>query len=109
VQMQRPTGFLRPGALSINPGSLQDRDNDAPVIQAAPPAAGRHALPIAKHSARALPLPNRRSANPITLEDKLLYAIEKHQVVIVVGQTGCGCAVILQACKDLQAWLTRSV
>ncbi|KAH7103787.1 P-loop containing nucleoside triphosphate hydrolase protein [Auriculariales sp. MPI-PUGE-AT-0066] len=69
--MQRTTGFLRPGALSINPGSYQDRDSDAPVFQASP-AAGRHALPIAKH------------------KDKLLYCIEKHQVVIVVGQTGCG-------------------
>ncbi|KZV91608.1 P-loop containing nucleoside triphosphate hydrolase protein [Exidia glandulosa HHB12029] len=68
--MQR-LSFLKPGSLAINPGSLQDRDSDPQLLQAAP-AAGRHALPIAKH------------------KDKLLYCVERYPVTIVVGQTGCG-------------------
>ncbi|KAJ7632324.1 P-loop containing nucleoside triphosphate hydrolase protein [Roridomyces roridus] len=70
--------FWKPGTSA--PGSSLDRETDDLSIQPAVPSAvqglsiqsQRERLPIFKH------------------RDKLLYAIEKHGVIIVVGQTGSG-------------------
>ncbi|KAG9122768.1 hypothetical protein FRC07_000710 [Ceratobasidium sp. 392] len=70
--------FWRPGASA--PGSTLDRatQNEDNIIHSAPAASNlgiqgqRERLPIFKH------------------REKILYAVEKYGVVIVVGQTGCG-------------------
>ncbi|QRV86553.1 Helicase associated domain (HA2) [Ceratobasidium sp. AG-Ba] len=70
--------FWRPGAAA--PGSSLDRatQNEDSIIHSAPAASNlgiqgqRERLPIFKH------------------REKILYAVEKYGVVIIVGQTGCG-------------------
>ncbi|CAE6425359.1 unnamed protein product [Rhizoctonia solani] len=70
--------FWRPGASA--PGSTLDRATQAEdnIIHSAPASsnlgiqAQRERLPIFKH------------------REKILYAVEKYGVVIIVGQTGCG-------------------
>ncbi|KAH9966510.1 P-loop containing nucleoside triphosphate hydrolase protein [Russula dissimulans] len=70
--------FWKPGTLG--PGSSLDRTSgeedgfvqSAIPLQAQSIQAQRERLPIAKH------------------KENILYCVEKHQVVIVVGQTGCG-------------------
>ncbi|KAG8686482.1 hypothetical protein FRC09_014104, partial [Ceratobasidium sp. 395] len=70
--------FWKPGASA--PGSALDRatQNEDNIIHSAPAASNlgiqgqRERLPIFKH------------------RDKILYAVEKYGVVIIVGQTGCG-------------------
>ncbi|OBZ75771.1 putative ATP-dependent RNA helicase DHX35 [Grifola frondosa] len=70
--------FWKPG--TVGPGSTLDRatETEGNVIPSAPLSSSvsiqvaRERLPIHKH------------------REKLLYCIEKHGVVIVVGQTGCG-------------------
>ncbi|KAJ6606662.1 P-loop containing nucleoside triphosphate hydrolase protein [Mycena vulgaris] len=68
--------FWKPG--TTGPGSSLDRDTDGEGF----------AVPSAISS---LSIQNQRERLPIFKHrDKLLYAIEKHGVIIVVGQTGCG-------------------
>lgn len=70
--------FWKPGTLG--PGSSLDRtsgEEDGILPSGIPPQAlsiqaQRDRLPIAKH------------------KDNILHCVENHQVVIVVGQTGCG-------------------
>ncbi|KAG6813096.1 hypothetical protein H0H92_013950 [Tricholoma furcatifolium] len=64
--------FWKPG--TAGPGSNLDRatELEGNVVQSAPTYSHRERLPIFKH------------------RDKLLYCIENHGVIIVVGQTGCG-------------------
>jgi len=70
--------FWKPGTLG--PGSSLDRTSgeddgfipSAVPLQAQSIQAQRDQLPIAKH------------------RENLMYCVENHQVVIVVGQTGCG-------------------
>ncbi|KAJ7702475.1 pre-mRNA splicing factor [Mycena rosella] len=68
--------FWKPG--TTGPGSSLDRDTDGEGF----------AVPSAISS---LSIQNQRERLPIFKHrDKLLYAIEKYGVIIVVGQTGCG-------------------
>ncbi|KAJ7093068.1 pre-mRNA splicing factor [Mycena epipterygia] len=68
--------FWKPGTTA--PGSSLDRETDAEG----------YAVPSAISS---LSIQNQRERLPIFKHrDKLLYAVEKHGVIIVVGQTGCG-------------------
>lgn len=63
--------FWKPGTLG--PGSSLDRtsgEDDGFIPSAAP--SSRDRLPIAKH------------------KDNLMFCVENHQVVIVIGHTGCG-------------------
>ncbi|KAJ7849116.1 P-loop containing nucleoside triphosphate hydrolase protein [Mycena olivaceomarginata] len=68
--------FWKPGTTA--PGSSLDRETEAED----------YAVPSAISS---LSIQSQRERLPIFKHrDKLLYAIEKHGVIIVVGQTGCG-------------------
>ncbi|KAJ7470444.1 P-loop containing nucleoside triphosphate hydrolase protein [Mycena latifolia] len=68
--------FWKPG--NTGPGSSLDRDTDGEGF----------AVPSAISS---LSIQNQRERLPIFKHrDKLLYAVEKYGVIIVVGQTGCG-------------------
>ncbi|KAG6865288.1 hypothetical protein C0991_003748 [Blastosporella zonata] len=64
--------FWKPG--TAGPGSTLDRATEVEgnVVPSAPAYSQRERLPIFKH------------------REKLLYSIETHGVIIVVGQTGCG-------------------
>ncbi|KAJ7684812.1 P-loop containing nucleoside triphosphate hydrolase protein, partial [Mycena polygramma] len=74
--------FWKPGTAA--PGSSLDRETQAEgyavpsAISSLSIQSQRERLPIFKH---------RTYSDP---RDKLLYAVEKHGVIIVVGQTGCG-------------------
>ncbi|KAJ6547237.1 pre-mRNA splicing factor [Mycena capillaripes] len=68
--------FWKPGTTA--PGSSLDRETEAEG----------YAVPSAISS---LSIQSQRERLPIFKHrDKLLYAVEKHGVIIVVGQTGCG-------------------
>ncbi|CAK5264052.1 unnamed protein product [Mycena citricolor] len=69
--------FWKPG--TVAPGSNLDRETDAEDY--AVPSSANSSLSIQSQRER-LPIFKHR--------EKLLYAIETHGVVVVVGQTGCG-------------------
>ena len=90
--------FWKPG--TSGPGSSLDRETETEgnVIQSAPAYASlsiqaqREHLPIYKHSeCGERTVMGREVLTRLRyVGDKLLYCVEKHGVIIVVGQTGCG-------------------
>ncbi|KAJ7929392.1 P-loop containing nucleoside triphosphate hydrolase protein [Mycena leptocephala] len=81
------TQFWKPGTTA--PGSSLDRETEAEgyavpsAISSLSIQSQRERLPIFKHRTYSPSRPRRPC-------DKLLYAVENHGVIIVVGQTGCG-------------------
>jgi ATP-dependent RNA helicase DDX35 len=70
-------------ALTHDVGSTVDRDNEK--------EASESILNIANQSYRYLSIQQQRERLPIFKSRKeLLYLVERHQTMIVVGQTGCG-------------------
>lgn len=69
--MTAPPTFWKPG--SARPGSSLDRDSEAePALLTSATTSSSSSLPIAAQ------------------RDSILYALERHQVLIVVGETGSG-------------------
>ena len=80
-ELEKMTGFLRPTDDDFEPGWSADRTDVDPTKNTSfifNPRAN-WSLPAQKKN---LPISKNR--------DHILYLLEKHQVVLIVGETGCG-------------------
>ncbi|KAJ7184090.1 P-loop containing nucleoside triphosphate hydrolase protein [Mycena filopes] len=87
--------FWKPGTTA--PGSSLDRETEgegyavSSAISTLSIQSQRERLPIFKHRTYPALFVTSPSLKPVLFQgDKLLYAVENHGVIIVVGQTGCG-------------------